>query len=73
MRREAGNYPASVNEDNWPRLFKRLCDECGFTADQVDQLIFVVNLISDRHEEFGLSVRDNPSVPGAFLCFQGCD
>ena len=40
MRREAGNYPASVNEDNWPRLFKRLCDECGFTADQVDQLIF---------------------------------
>ena len=24
----------------WPRLFKRLCDECGFTADQVDQLIF---------------------------------
>jgi 3-oxoacyl-[acyl-carrier-protein] synthase-3 len=40
MRRESGNYPASVNEDNWPRLFKRLCDECGFTADQVDQLIF---------------------------------
>jgi 3-oxoacyl-[acyl-carrier-protein] synthase III len=37
MRRESGNYPASVNEDNWPRLFKRLCDECGFTADQVDQ------------------------------------
>jgi 3-oxoacyl-[acyl-carrier-protein] synthase III len=40
MRREAGNYPASVNEDNWPRLFRRLCEECGFTADQVDQLIF---------------------------------
>jgi 3-oxoacyl-[acyl-carrier-protein] synthase-3 len=40
MRRESGNYPASVNEDNWPRLFKRLCDECGFTANQVDQLIF---------------------------------
>jgi 3-oxoacyl-[acyl-carrier-protein] synthase-3 len=40
MRREAGNYPASVNEDNWPRLFKRLSAECGFTADQVDQLIF---------------------------------
>ena len=40
MRREAGNYPASVNEDNWPRLFRRLCSECGFTADEVDQLIF---------------------------------
>jgi 3-oxoacyl-[acyl-carrier-protein] synthase III len=40
MRREAGNYPASVNEDNWPRLFRRLCAECGFTADQVDQLLF---------------------------------
>jgi 3-oxoacyl-[acyl-carrier-protein] synthase-3 len=40
MRREAGNYPASVNEDNWPRLFRRLSGECGFTADQVDQLIF---------------------------------
>jgi 3-oxoacyl-[acyl-carrier-protein] synthase III len=40
MRRESGNYPASVNEDNWPRLFKRLSAECGFTAEQVDQLIF---------------------------------
>ena len=40
MRREAGNYPASVNEDNWPRLFRRLSDQCGFSADQVDQLLF---------------------------------
>jgi 3-oxoacyl-[acyl-carrier-protein] synthase-3 len=40
MRREAGNYPASVNEDNWPGLFRRLSSECGFTADEVDQLIF---------------------------------
>ena len=24
MRREGGNYPKTVNEDNWPRLFKRL-------------------------------------------------
>jgi 3-oxoacyl-[acyl-carrier-protein] synthase-3 len=40
MRREAGNYPASVNEDNWPRLFQRLSAECGFTPEQVDQLIF---------------------------------
>ena len=23
MRRELRNYPASVNEDNWPRLFKQ--------------------------------------------------
>ena len=40
MRREAGNYPASVNEDNWPRLFRRLSDQCGFSADRVDQLLF---------------------------------
>ena len=40
MRREAGNYPASVNEDNWPRLFQRLSAECRFTPEQVDQLIF---------------------------------
>jgi 3-oxoacyl-[acyl-carrier-protein] synthase III len=40
MRREGGNYPKTVNEDNWPRLFKRLSDQCGFSADQVDQLLF---------------------------------
>jgi len=40
MRHEAGNYPASVNEDNWPRLFQRLSAECRFTPEQVDQLIF---------------------------------
>ena len=40
MRREKGNYPATVNEDGWPRLFKRLAAENGFTADDVDQLLF---------------------------------
>jgi 3-oxoacyl-[acyl-carrier-protein] synthase III len=40
MRREKGNYPASVNEDGWPRLFKRLAAENDFTADDVDQLLF---------------------------------
>ena len=40
MRREKGNYPASVNEDGWPLLFKRLAAEIGFTADDVDQLLF---------------------------------
>src|SRR6516165_520731 len=40
MRRESGNYPASVNEDNWPRLFQRLSAECGFKPEEVDQLIF---------------------------------
>ena len=40
MRRAAGNYPASVNEENWPRLFERLCVENQFTADDVDQLLF---------------------------------
>ena len=40
MRREKGNYPATVNEDGWPRLFKRLAAESGFTANDVDQLLF---------------------------------
>ena len=40
MRREKGNYPATVNEDGWPRLFKRLAAENGFTADDVDQVLF---------------------------------
>ena len=40
VRREGGNYPKTVNEDNWPRLFKRLCAENGFTANDVDQLLF---------------------------------
>jgi 3-oxoacyl-[acyl-carrier-protein] synthase-3 len=40
MRRAAGNYPASVNEDTWPRLFERLSRQCGFAAGEVDQLIF---------------------------------
>jgi 3-oxoacyl-[acyl-carrier-protein] synthase III len=33
-------YPPEVNEEGWPRLFKRLAAENGFTADDVDQLIF---------------------------------
>ena len=40
MRRAAGNYPASVNEENWPRLFERLCAENDFKPDDVDQLLF---------------------------------
>ena len=40
VRREGGNYPKTANEDNWPRLFKRLCAENGFTANDVDQLLF---------------------------------
>jgi 3-oxoacyl-[acyl-carrier-protein] synthase-3 len=40
MRREGGNYPKTVNEDNWPRLFKRLCAENSFTSGDVDQLLF---------------------------------
>src|ERR1700741_450411 len=40
MRRVGGNYPKSVNEDNWPRLFRRLSDQCSFSPDQVDQLLF---------------------------------
>ena len=40
MRREGGNYPATVNEDGWPRLFRRLAAESGFTANDVDQLLF---------------------------------
>jgi 3-oxoacyl-[acyl-carrier-protein] synthase III len=40
MRREGGNYPSTVNEDGWPRLFRRLAAESGFTANDVDQLLF---------------------------------
>jgi 3-oxoacyl-[acyl-carrier-protein] synthase III len=40
MRREGGNYPATVNEDGWPRLFRRLAAENGFTENDVDQLLF---------------------------------
>ena len=40
MRREKGNYPPSVIEEGWPRLFKRLAAENGFAADDVDQLLF---------------------------------
>jgi len=40
MRRAAGNYPASVNEENWPRLFERLCAENDFKPGDVDQLLF---------------------------------
>ena len=32
-------YPAEVNEEGWPILFKRLAEENGFTADDVGQLI----------------------------------
>jgi 3-oxoacyl-[acyl-carrier-protein] synthase III len=41
MRRAAGNYPASVNEENWPRLFERLCAENDFKPGDVDQLLFI--------------------------------
>ena len=40
VRRAKDKYPATVNEDGWPRLFKRLAVENGFTADDVDQVLF---------------------------------
>ena len=40
MRRAAGNYPVSVNEENWPRLFERLCAENDFKPHDVDLLLF---------------------------------
>jgi 3-oxoacyl-[acyl-carrier-protein] synthase-3 len=33
-------YPASINDEGWPRLVRRLADENDFTLDQVAQLIF---------------------------------
>jgi 3-oxoacyl-[acyl-carrier-protein] synthase III len=36
--RRLHNYPA--DHESWPRLFKRLASENGFTADEVDQLLF---------------------------------
>jgi 3-oxoacyl-[acyl-carrier-protein] synthase III len=38
--RRLRSYPAEVNEEGWPRLFKRLAAENGFTANDVDQLLF---------------------------------
>ena len=38
--REVRRYPGEVNEEGWPRLFKRLAAENDFTADDVDQLLF---------------------------------
>jgi len=34
------NYPANLNEEGWPPLFKRLADQSGFAPQDVDQLIF---------------------------------
>lgn len=33
-------YPPEINDEGWPALFKRLSQDCGFTVDDVDQLIF---------------------------------
>lgn len=33
-------YPAEVNEEGWPRLFRRLAAENDFGANDVDQLLF---------------------------------
>ena len=38
--REVHKFPADVNAEGWPRLFKRLASENGFTANDVDQLLF---------------------------------
>jgi 3-oxoacyl-[acyl-carrier-protein] synthase-3 len=37
--RLVSSFPPEVNEEGWPRLFKRLAAESGFTADDVDQLL----------------------------------
>jgi len=34
------NYPANLNEEGWPPLFKRLAAQSGFAAQDVDQLLF---------------------------------
>lgn len=33
-------YPPEINDEGWPRLFRRLASENNFTADEVDQVIF---------------------------------
>jgi 3-oxoacyl-[acyl-carrier-protein] synthase III len=38
--REVHNFPGDVNAEGWPRLFKRLAVENGFTSGEVDQLLF---------------------------------
>jgi len=34
------NYPANLNEQGWPPLFKRLAAQGGFAPEDVDQLLF---------------------------------
>jgi 3-oxoacyl-[acyl-carrier-protein] synthase III len=38
--REVHKFPEDVNAEGWPRLFKRLATGNGFTANDVDQLLF---------------------------------
>jgi len=33
-------YPPEINDEGWPILFNRLAEQCGFTVDEVDQVIF---------------------------------
>jgi 3-oxoacyl-[acyl-carrier-protein] synthase-3 len=33
-------YPPEINDEGWPRLFNKLADSSGFTADDVAQVIF---------------------------------
>ncbi len=47
-------YPATINEEGWPELFKRLASENGFRASDVDQLILTqvrkptIAVVADR-------------------------
>jgi 3-oxoacyl-[acyl-carrier-protein] synthase-3 len=53
-------YPAEVNEEGWPILFKRLAAENGFTPDDVDQLILTQvrkNTITTVAERCGVPVE----------------
>lgn len=54
------NYPAEVNEEGWPRLFKRLAKDSGFRAEDVDQLLFTQvrkNSIAIAAERCGVPVE----------------
>ena len=33
-------YPPEINEEGWTSLFNKLASQCGFTVDEVDQVIF---------------------------------
>ncbi|HEY8039828.1 MAG TPA: ketoacyl-ACP synthase III [Polyangiaceae bacterium] len=58
-------YPAEVNEDGWPDLVRRVCDQAGFAVDALDLVLFTqvrfatIERVMDR---LGLPMRRTHTV-----------